>query len=111
MPEVDPKTVFLRLQFVIGATSHTMRLLGKEDGFMQQMEQDVDVDLIIEELMEGWDELDTQQLGHNSIFFYAFYLKFHIKIHFEWCKRLSTPQKLSLFFQLSSFKGPFFHVF
>lgn len=50
-PEVDPKTVFLRLQFAIGATSHTMRLLGKEDGFLQQMHQDVDIETIIEELM------------------------------------------------------------
>lgn len=51
MPEVDPKTVFFRLQFVIGATTHTMRMLGKDDGFLQQMHQDVDVDLIIEELL------------------------------------------------------------
>ena len=29
--DIDPRKVFWRLQFVIGTTSHTMRMLGKEE--------------------------------------------------------------------------------
>jgi AcrR family transcriptional regulator len=51
LPDVTPQKVFWRLQFAIGATSHTMRLLGKEDGFVEQMHQEVDIEMIIEELL------------------------------------------------------------
>jgi AcrR family transcriptional regulator len=51
LPQIEPQRVFWRLQFVIGATSHTMRILGKEDGFLELMNQSVDIEVIIEELM------------------------------------------------------------
>lgn len=51
LPNVAAETVFLRLQFVIGATSHTMRMLGKEDGFMKQMHTEMNIETIIEELL------------------------------------------------------------
>lgn len=51
LPEVAPEAVFWRLQFAIGATSHTMRLLGQEEGFVARMNQTVDIEVIIEELL------------------------------------------------------------
>ena len=51
LPDISPQKVFLRLQFAIGATSHTMRLLGEEDGFLQKTGQEVDVEFVIEELL------------------------------------------------------------
>ncbi len=51
LPDVAPEKVFWRLQFAIGATSHTMRMLGKEDGFLGQTNQGVEIEAIIEELM------------------------------------------------------------
>jgi AcrR family transcriptional regulator len=51
LPDVAPERVFWRLQFVIGATSHIMRMLGKEDGFMNQMHTEMNIETIIEELM------------------------------------------------------------
>lgn len=51
LPDIEPKSVFWRLQFALGATSHTMRLLGTPEGFMQRMQQEVDIETIIEELM------------------------------------------------------------
>lgn len=51
MPDISPQKVFLRLQFTIGATSHTMRLLGEKDGFLQKTGQQVDVETVIEELV------------------------------------------------------------
>jgi len=51
VPEADPNMIFWRLQFALGATSHTMRVLGTPDGFLQSMHQDVDIETIIEELV------------------------------------------------------------
>ena len=51
LPQIEPQRVFWRLQFAIGATSHTMRMLGKEDGFIEKMNQSADIEIIIEELM------------------------------------------------------------
>ena len=51
LPDISAQKVFLRLQFAIGATSHTMRLLGDEDGFLQKTGQQVDVEDVIEELL------------------------------------------------------------
>lgn len=51
LPNIDPRKIVWRLQFAIGATSHTMRMLGNEKGFLQETKQSDDIELIIEELM------------------------------------------------------------
>jgi AcrR family transcriptional regulator len=51
LPELDRDTVFWRLQFALGATTHMMRLLNKLELMPQGINQDVDVEALLEQLM------------------------------------------------------------
>jgi AcrR family transcriptional regulator len=51
LPGLDIDTVFWRLHFAMGATTHTMRLIGKTELLPEGLNRDVDIDKLIEELM------------------------------------------------------------
>ena len=51
LPNLDRDTVFWRLHFAIGATSHTMRAFSKIELFPEGLNRDIDVDALLVELM------------------------------------------------------------
>lgn len=51
MPGLDRDTVFWRLQFALGSTTHCMRLLGKLELLPEGVSRQVDLDLLMEELL------------------------------------------------------------
>ncbi len=51
LPGLDADTVFWRLHFALGSTTHTMRLLGKLELLPKGLNRDVDVDKLIAELL------------------------------------------------------------
>ncbi len=51
LPALDADTVFWRLHFSLGSTTHTMRLLGKLELMPPGISRDVDIDKLIEELL------------------------------------------------------------
>ena len=51
LPDLDADTVFWRLHFALGSTTHTMRLLGKLELMPEGLNRNVDVEKLIEELL------------------------------------------------------------
>jgi len=56
LPDLDRNTVFWRLQFAMGSTTHVMRMLGKREllppGLVREMESGgVDLDILVENLL------------------------------------------------------------
>jgi AcrR family transcriptional regulator len=51
LPDLDRDTVFWRLHFALGATTHTMRALGKLELLPEGVSRDVDVESLLEQLM------------------------------------------------------------
>lgn len=51
LPDLDANTVFWRLHFALGSTTHTMRLLGKLELLPEGLNRDIDVDSLIDELL------------------------------------------------------------
>ena len=51
LPDLDSDTVFWRLHFAIGSTTHTMRLLGKLELLPKELDRNIDIDKMIEELL------------------------------------------------------------
>ncbi|PLY02175.1 MAG: hypothetical protein C0623_04095 [Desulfuromonas sp.] len=51
LPDLDADTVFWRLHFSVGSTTHTMRMLGSLDLMPEGMNRDVDIEKLIDDLM------------------------------------------------------------
>lgn len=51
LPELDRDTVFWRLQFALGSTTHMMRLISKLELLPAGIDRDVDIESLLEELM------------------------------------------------------------
>jgi AcrR family transcriptional regulator len=51
LPTLDADTVFWRLHFALGSTTHTMRLIGKLELLPEGLNRDVDNDKLLEELV------------------------------------------------------------
>ncbi|MBW2476892.1 MAG: CerR family C-terminal domain-containing protein [Deltaproteobacteria bacterium] len=51
LPELDRDTVFWRLHFALGATTHTMRLLGRLDLLPEGLNRQIQVDVLLDQLM------------------------------------------------------------
>ena len=51
LPDLDRDTVFWRLHFALGATTHTMRLLGRLDLLPEGLNRQIQIDVLLDELM------------------------------------------------------------
>jgi len=51
LPDLDADTVFWRLHFALGATTHTMRLLGRVDLLPEGLNREIDIDKLVSDLM------------------------------------------------------------
>ena len=51
LPGLDIDTVFWRLHFAMGATTHTMRLMGKPELLPAGLNRNIDIDKLLEDLM------------------------------------------------------------
>lgn len=51
LPSLNADTVFWKLHFSLGATTHTMRFFGKLELLPEGLNRDVDIDQLIDELM------------------------------------------------------------
>lgn len=51
LPTLKADTVFWKLHFALGATTHTMRIFGNLDLLPEGLNRDIDVDQLVDELM------------------------------------------------------------
>ena len=51
LPDLDIDTVFWRLHFSMGATTHTMRLMGKPELLPEGLNRNIDIDKLLRDLL------------------------------------------------------------
>ena len=51
LPDLDADTVFWRLHFALGSTTHTMRLLGRMDLLPEGLNREIEIDKLVADLM------------------------------------------------------------